>query len=87
MASLSAPSAKPIVRAAVAYRASAASNPKRVMAGSSMALDRPCGTWKCAPIGRLMPCTSATLLLVKAMPACMAPSIMASRAGALPGSA
>ena len=57
------------------------------MAGSSMALERPWGTWKCAPMGRDMPCTRATEALVKAMPACMAPSIMASRAAALRGSA
>ena len=34
--------------------------------------------WKWAPIGRDMPWTSATELLVNAMPACMAPSIIAS---------
>ncbi len=59
---------------------------KRVTVGSSMALERPCGTWKCAPIGRDMPCTSATEALQKAMPACVAPSIIASRAAALAGS-
>ena len=26
-----------------------------VIAGSSMALDSPCATWKCAPMGRLIP--------------------------------
>src|SRR3546814_11182532 len=51
-----------------------------------MALDRPCGTWKCAPIGRLMPCTSATDAFEKAMPAWVAPSIICSRAARFDGS-
>lgn len=55
-------------------------------AGSSMALDRPCGTWKWAPIGRLMPWTRATEALLKAMPAWLAASIIPSRASRLSGS-
>ena len=64
-----------------------ASSPNRVTAGSSMALDSPCGTWNRAPIGRDMPCTNATELLQNAIPACVAPIIMPSRARALRGSA
>ena len=79
--------AKPITRDASAYRTSAASSPKRVIAGNSIAFESPCGTWKCAPIGRDIPCTKATDALVNAIPACIAPSIIASRAAALPGSA
>ena len=55
-------------------------------AGSSIAFERPWGTWKSAPIGRLMPWTSATEALEKAMPAWSAPSIIAARAARLPGS-
>ncbi len=47
-----------------------------------MALDRPWATWKWAPIGRLMPCTRATLEFEKAIPAWVAASIIASRASA-----
>ena len=78
--------ANPIRRAASAYRASAPGTENRVMAGSSIAFDSPCGTWKCAPIGRDIPCTSATELLENASPASVAPSIIASRASALRGS-
>src|SRR3546814_20044392 len=57
-----------------------------VTVGSSIAFDSPCGTWKCAPTGRLIPCTSATELFEKAIPACVAPSIIAPRAAASIGS-
>ena len=58
---------------------------KRVTVGSSSALLRPWARWKCAPIGRLMPCTSATLEFENAAPASVAPSIIASRAGSSSG--
>ena len=57
-----------------------------VTAGNSKAFESPCGTWKKAPIGRLMPCTRQTLAFENAMPAWVAPSIIASRAVGLPGS-
>ena len=47
-----------------AYRPSAPDTENRVIAGSSIAFDNPCGTWKCAPIGRDIPCTSATELFL-----------------------
>jgi hypothetical protein len=72
---------------AVVYRLSAAGTENAVTAGKSIAFDRPWATWKCAPIGRLMPCTSATLELEKAMPAWVAASIIASRASVSPPSA
>src|SRR3546814_3543116 len=50
-----------------------------------MALDSPCATWKCAPIGRLIPWTRATDAFEKAMPACSEPTILASRAARSPG--
>ena len=48
-----------------------------------MAFDSPCATWKCAPIGRLIPCTSATLELENAIPAWVDASIIASRGPAV----
>ena len=57
-----------------------------MIVGSSTALLRPCGTWKCAPIGRLIPWTSATEALEKAAPASIAPSMSASRASSSPPS-
>ena len=64
----------------------AAGAEKAVTAGSSIAFESPCATWKCAPIGRLIPWTSATEAFEKAMPAWVAPSIIASRAARSPGS-
>lgn len=40
----------------------------------------PCGILKKLPSGRLVPWTSATEALENAMPACIEPSIIASRA-------
>lgn len=42
--------------------------------GSSIALLSPWGTWKNAPMGRLMPCTKHTEAFEKAMPPCVAPA-------------
>ena len=53
---------------------------KAVTAGNSIALERPCATSKSAPMGRLMPCTSATLEFEKAIPASVAADIIAARA-------
>ncbi len=56
-------SAKPATRAA--RDASRLARLNRVSTGNSMALRKPCGTWKCALIGRDIPCcTKATELLV-----------------------
>jgi hypothetical protein len=41
-----------------------------VTSGISIALESPWATWKKAPIGRLIPWTSATELLEKAIPPC-----------------
>ena len=43
----------------------------------------PCGTWKWAPIGRDMPWMSVTDEFEKAIPACVAAFISASRAASL----
>src|SRR3546814_12650732 len=74
-----------MARAQSAERVSAAGADQAVTAGSSMALDSPCATWKCAPIGRLIPWTRATDAFEKAMPACSEPTIIASRAARSPG--
>ena len=47
-----------------------------------MALHMPCGIWKRAPSGRLMPWMRVTDALEKAIPAWQLPSSMASRAAA-----
>ena len=58
---------------------------KRVMVGSKTELLRPCGRWKTAPSGLLIPWTRPTELLAKAIPPKDAASIMPWRATWLPG--
>eukprot|EP00964_Phaeocystis_antarctica_P033342 scaffold18932_cov65-Phaeocystis_antarctica.AAC.4 len=57
------------VRVASAYLATAPSVEKEMQRGSSMALHMPCGIWKRAPSGRLMPWMRVTDALEKAIPA------------------
>mmetsp|Transcript_20702 Transcript_20702/g.62186 ORF Transcript_20702/g.62186 Transcript_20702/m.62186 type:complete len:216 (+) Transcript_20702:60-707(+) len=73
-------SQRPISLAASAYRLTAPPAEKAVTRGSSIALHMPCGMWKLAPSGLLMPWISVTLELEKAMPASHEPSSIASRA-------
>ena len=42
---------------------------KRRQGAINIAFDSPCGTWKWAPMGRLMPCTSVTDALLMPTPA------------------
>mmetsp|Transcript_25376 Transcript_25376/g.80109 ORF Transcript_25376/g.80109 Transcript_25376/m.80109 type:complete len:232 (-) Transcript_25376:3601-4296(-) len=84
VASSSPAAAQPIAVAAWAYRRGAPPTEKAVTAGRSIALERPCGTWKAAPMGLDMPWIRVTDAFEKAMPACVAAAIRVSRAAAPP---